>query len=39
MRVVIGSGSNRHVFDVPREPKERQAMADELNRILFKQRN
>jgi hypothetical protein len=35
MRVVIGSGRNRHVFDVPRDNKERQAMIDEIISLKF----
>lgn len=36
MRVVIGSGDNRAVFEVPRDNKERQAMTDDIIRILFR---
>lgn len=35
MRIVIGSGTNRNVFEVPRENKARQAMIDEVIRIKF----
>lgn len=35
MRVVIGQGRNRRVFDVPRDAKERQAMIDDIIRIKF----
>lgn len=36
MRVVIGSGRNRHVFEVPQEARERQSMIDDVIRILFR---
>lgn len=36
MRVVIGSGRNRHSWEVPRDAKERQSMIDDVIRILFK---
>jgi nicotinamide mononucleotide adenylyltransferase len=36
MRVVIGSGRNRHVFDVPRDTRERQSMIDEVLSMLFR---
>ena len=39
MRVVIGSGSNRHSFDVPRDAKERQSMTDEIISLLFKRKS
>jgi hypothetical protein len=39
MRVVIGSGRNRQTFEVPLNGRERQAMADEINLILFRKRN
>ena len=35
MRVVIGSGRNRHVWDVPRDAKERQQMIDDIIRLKF----
>jgi hypothetical protein len=36
MRVVIGSGRNRHVFDVPRNVRERDTMIDEIISMLFR---
>jgi len=36
MRVVIGSGKNRHSFEVPRDARERQAMTDEIISMLFR---
>lgn len=38
MRIVIGSGKNRHSFDVPRDAKERQAMTDEVIQLLFRRK-
>lgn len=36
MRVVIGSGNSRHEFEVPRDRDERQAMIDDVIRIIFR---
>lgn len=38
MRVVIGSGRNRHSWEVPRDFKERQAMTDEIIQLLFRRK-
>lgn len=35
MRIVIGSGRNRHSFEIPRDPRERQAMIDEVLQLKF----
>jgi hypothetical protein len=36
MKIVIGRGSNRHVFERPVDKAERQAMSNYIKRILFK---
>jgi hypothetical protein len=36
MRIVIGRGTNRHVFEVPVDRSERQSMSNDIKRILFK---
>ena len=38
MRVVIGSGTNRQSFDVPRNTNERQSMIDEVIGLLFRRK-
>lgn len=39
MRVVIGSGKNRHTFEVPLDAKERQAMIDEVINLMYRRKN
>ena len=39
MRVVIGSGRNRHSFEVPLNKDERQSMIDEVIQLMFRRKN
>ncbi len=38
MRIVIGSGKNRHAFEVPRSNDERQSMIDEVIQLMFRRK-
>ncbi len=36
MRIVIGSGTNRHVFECPADKVERDRMAEDVKAFLFR---
>lgn len=38
MRVVIGSGRNRHSFEVPLDRDSRQSMIDEVILLMFRRK-